>query len=277
MFDLASRPSGILAAGDVIWAEDHAQTNRVYAIDPETGKTLAAINVTRPCDLAATPGSVWVADLDGDRLIRIDVTTRKADGEVPGLRGPCGPQVSAGVIWLAVDDGLARVDPKTGKVATTKLGGGAFPGAGEPLWAAKYESGELLRVDPKTGEVKRTIPPPGGAVEGPPVAVGFQALWFGNGSNRRVYRLDPVSGAVKAEIATSMPARLMVTAESVWLTSYNEGVVERIDPATDTVVYRARLGGNINGITEGFGSVWVSDTGRGRLYRLDPAATGVEP
>jgi outer membrane protein assembly factor BamB len=170
------------------------------------------------------------------------------------------------------------VDPKTGTVVSTKLlGGGAFPGAGTPLWAAKYESGDLLRVDTKSGAIKRTVSPPGDAVEGPPIAVGFDALWFGNVSSRRVYQLDPVTGAVEAEIATSMPARLLVTADGVWLTSYDEGMVERIDPATNAVVYRARLGGNINGITEGFGGVWVSDTGRGRLYRLDPAATGVEP
>ncbi|HSL27372.1 MAG TPA: YncE family protein, partial [Acidimicrobiia bacterium] len=58
-------------------------------------------------------------------------------------------------------------------------------------------------------------------------------------------------------------------------TSYEEGVVERLDPVSNTVVYQTRLGGNPNGITEGFGAVWVADTANGLLYRLDPEATGL--
>jgi hypothetical protein len=61
------------------------------------------------------------------------------------------------------------------------------------------------------------------------------------------------------------------------LTSFDEGVVERIDPKTNEVAFRAQLGGNLNGITEGFGGIWVTDTGQGRIYQIDPAATGVAP
>jgi streptogramin lyase len=52
-------------------------------------------------------------------------------------------------------------------------------------------------------------------------------------------------------------------------------LVARIDVATNEVAYQARLGGSPNGLTEGFGSIWVSDTANGRLYRIDPEATGV--
>jgi streptogramin lyase len=53
--------------------------------------------------------------------------------------------------------------------------------------------------------------------------------------------------------------------------------VERIDPETNEVEFRAELGGNINGITEGLGGIWVTDTGQGRIYKIDPEATGVAP
>ena len=52
-------------------------------------------------------------------------------------------------------------------------------------------------------------------------------------------------------------------------------MVERIDPATNEVVFHVRLGGNLNGITEGFGGIWVADTASGILYRIDAAASGV--
>jgi hypothetical protein len=62
----------------------------------------------------------------------------------------------------------------------------------------------------------------------------------------------------------------------VWTTSYPLGVVERIDPATNEIVFRAKLGGNLNGITEGFGAIWVVDTRSGILYRIDQSSTVIE-
>lgn len=275
MFDLDFRPSAIVATDDEIWAEDHAQTNRVYAIDPDTGRTRATIDVVRPCDLVAAFGRVWIADLDVGRLIWVDPAKHEIGGEVSGLQRPCGVQAVDGAIWLAVDDGLARVDPETGNTSITKLSSGAFPGSGGPLWAALYETGDLVRIDPASGEVLRTVAHPAGRTEGPPVAAGFDSVWVGDWASDRLYRLDATSGAVQAEIAATQPTRLLVTADAVWHTSYDGGVVERIDPATNDVVYRAELGGNINGIAEGFGAIWVTDTGNGLLYRIDPAATGL--
>ena len=63
----------------------------------------------------------------------------------------------------------------------------------------------------------------------------------------------------------------------MWLTSYPNGVIERIDPTSNQVVFRTKPGGTLNGITEGYGSIWVAETGTGRLYRVDPAATGLAP
>jgi streptogramin lyase len=178
-----------------------------------------------------------------------------------------------GALWSVVDEGLARMDLATETVVTIELGGGAFPGSGSPLWATRYDTGDLIRIDTTTGEPQLTIANPGGVAEGPSAAAGFDSVWVG-GSNR-VYRLDPASGAVIAEIETAVVARLLVSATGVWVTSYDRGVVERIDPATNQVVFRAQLGGNPNGIAEGLGSIWVADTGRGLMFRIDPAAVGL--
>jgi streptogramin lyase len=276
MFDVSYRPSGILAAGSELWAEDHAATNAVYAIDPETGQANVKIGIPRPCDLAASDDRIWVADLDEGRLISIDATTHEFRDEVTGLEGPCGPQAADGAILLAVDEGLARVDPTTTEVVVLDLDGAAFPGSGVPMWAARFDSGDLIRIDPATGAAQPPVRHPAGRTEGPAIASGFDSLWVG-GSADTVYRLDPETGEVQTSISTSQATRLLVTDESIWLTSYPEGVVERIDPERNEVVFRARLGGNLNGITEGFGGVWVADTAGGIFYRLDPGATGVTP
>ena len=268
MFDVSFYPSGIHAAGDVIWAEDHAQTNRVYAVDPKTGATTATVSVRRPCDVVSGFDRIWIADLDAGTLLGIDPKTQQTITEVSGLHGPCGPQIVGDSVWLAVDEGLARVDPKSGKVATLTLAGAAFPGSGSPLWAALYSTGELLRVDTAALTVSRSVPHPGGSDEGPPVAAGFGSLWVGG--PRTLYRLDVDTGRVEAEIATSRAARILITRDAVWLTSYDGGVVERVNPKISRVVFQAKLGGNPNGITIHDGSIWVADTGAGRLFRFDP-------
>jgi streptogramin lyase len=275
VFELAIRPSGIVATDEVIWAEDHAQSQAIYAIDPKTGATLTTIEVRRPCDVIAAFDRIWVADLEGGSLLSIDPTTKAVETVASGLHGPCGVQAVDGAIWLAVDEGLARVDPKTAKVSIENLGGATFPGTGMPLWAAYYDSGDLVRVDTASGTISQTVKHPAGSTEGPPVAAGHGILWVG-GSDR-LYRLDPSTGKVEGDIPTALPTRLLVTADAVWLTSYPQGVVERIDPRTNEVVFRAKLGGNMNGITQGFGAIWVTDTSVGLLYRLDPGATGIAP
>ena len=275
VIDTTFRASGILAAEGLLWAEDHAQTSTVYAVEPETGETVGSIPLLRPCDVAAADGSIWAADLDAGKLLEIDPETFEIANEVSGLSGPCGVVSVAGSLWMVVDNGIARVDPKNRTASVTDLGGGFFPGVGTPLWASAYGSGELARIDVDTGDAVVRIPPPGGSSEMIGLAVGFESLWASHETAGRIFRLDPESGAVEAEIDVAQPSRLLITDDSVWLTSYATGKVVRIDPHTNEVVYRAFLRGNINGITLGFGSVWVSDTANGMLYRLEPQATGI--
>lgn len=277
VFDIGFRPSAILAAGDVIWAEDHARTNKVYAVDPETGKTVATIELRRPCDLALGFDRVWAADIDRGLLTWIDPKTMKLGGKISGLAGPCGPQVIGDSIWAAVNNGVARIDPATSKVTVTELGGAAFPGTGEPIWAVKFGSGELIRIDGATGKAAITIPPPGGTNEGTPTVTAFGSVWVGNSSAGRMYRLDPMTGEIDAEIPNTSPTRMLATEDAVWLTNYPAGVVQRIDPTTNEIAFTAKLGGNMNGITEGFGSIWAADTLAGLLYRIDPAAASGAP
>ncbi|HEX9258983.1 MAG TPA: hypothetical protein VF855_05550, partial [Acidimicrobiales bacterium] len=200
MFELDWRPSAIVEAGGAIWAEDHAATNRFYVVDPATGATITTIDARRPCDLVVGFGRVWLVDLERGSLVSVDPVTRAVLQEVKGLNGPCGPQAVDGAIWLAVDEGLARVEPSTGEVSTITLGGAAFPGAGTPLWAQLYGAGQIVRVDTRATTAAPPVTVPGGTTEDVTVAGAFGSLWVGNGSANRLYRLNPDSGAVEAEI-----------------------------------------------------------------------------
>jgi streptogramin lyase len=268
---LSFRPSGLLVAGDLIWAEDHAASQSIYAVDPATGKPAATFQFTRPCDLVQAAGFIWVADVEDGTLTWIDPDAKTIGGAIPDLDGACAPQFVGGAIWVAVRSGIARIDPESREVAITELRAASFPGIGEPLWAVDFDFGDLNRIDPKTGKVLATVAYPGGVTMYNPTLSAFGSLWVGNSTTRSVYRLDPKSGAIQTSIPTIYPSRLFATADSVWLTSYDGGAVERIDPATNSVSFHADLGGNINGIGEGLGGVWVGDTMHRVLYRIDPA------
>ena len=274
MVDTDFRASGILAAGDYIWAEDHASTQKVYAFDPETGKVAGTVDLGRPCDLVAVGDEVWAVDLDAGKIVAIDPATFEIVGEVGGMVNPCGPQLVDGAIWLAADPGIGRIDPEARTLTVTDLGGGTFPGAGTPLWAAMFGTGTLHRIDTKSGKSVLEIEPPGGPSELLWLTVAFDSLWASNETGG-IFRMDPKTGAIENEIDMANPSRLLATTDAIWFTSYPTGVVGRIDPATNEVVYKVQLGGNPNGITEGFGSIWVSDTANGRLFRIDPGAAGI--
>jgi streptogramin lyase len=274
IIDTDFQASGILAAGDLLWAEDHASTQKVYALDPETGEVAGTVDLGRPCDLVAVGDEVWAVDLGAGKIVAIDPATFEIVGEVGGMVNPCGPQFVDGSIWLAADPGIGRIDPEAKTLAVTDLGGGTFPGAGTPLWAAEFGLGTLHRIDTRSGKSILEIEPPGGPAELIWLTVAFDSLWASN-ERGGIFRLDPVTGAIETEIDMANPSRVLATTAGIWFTSYLSGLVGRIDPATNEVVYQAHLGGNVNGITEGFGSIWVSDTASGRLLRIDPVASGI--
>jgi streptogramin lyase len=111
--------------------------------------------------LAATPGGgVWVADLAGDRLLRLD-----ADGRVvaespgrPGVVALTPDPVVPGGVWAA-DRGRRRVVLLDGSgVDAIVLGGLPAPSSvavspdGSEVWVADPALGELIRFS-RSGEV----------------------------------------------------------------------------------------------------------------------------
>jgi streptogramin lyase len=111
------------------------------------------------------------------------------------------------------------------------------------------------------------------------MAAGFGSVWVT--VNRGLVRLDPVTGAVVARIEIGgRPWGVAVGEGAVWVGNYTNGTVTRIDPATNTVVWRVTLNASVGeaspvGVAAGGGAVWAADRSSDLVWRLDPATGAI--
>jgi YVTN family beta-propeller protein len=228
-----------VAPGDLGVAGEDAVTR----VDLATGRTVATITVRRaPLDVAATPGAVWVTNSGGG------------------------------------GDSVARIDPKTNRLAGRPVRTGASPQSlvvgGGSLWVGNHDARTVTRIDAESGKVVADIPVPS---EPHRVAYGAGAAWVGNWHDSSVSRIDPETNRV---VGSPIPigfraGNLAVGAGGVWVTSdyRSDGepqdvVVVRIDPQTNRAVETIAVGGHPIDVAATAGAVWVSVANPGTVLRI---------
>jgi glutamine cyclotransferase len=161
---------GVTYDGRHVW---FAAANGLNAFDPETGKTVRAIEV------AADAGSAFdgrhLFQLAGDRIQKIDPKTGRVLSTIPApAGGASGLAWGEGTLWVGQhrDRKIHQVDPETGAILRTIESNRFVTGVtwvdGE-LWHGTWEADEsdLRRIDPRTGKViERLEMPPGVGVSG---------------------------------------------------------------------------------------------------------------
>lgn len=139
---------------------DNSADQTLWRIDPQTGAVEArAPLLANPVSLAADARYVWVANIDGGKVTRVEVATNTAQNFAASI-GPAGVATGAGSLWVShyVPE-VWRIDPKTMRVlAKIHLDAGttrgiAF-GAGR-VWVST-ESG-VVALDPATNAIVQTI------------------------------------------------------------------------------------------------------------------------
>jgi YVTN family beta-propeller protein len=139
------------------------------------------------------------------------------------------------------------------------------------------QGGVVQRVDPATNAVTARIA--GG--DGVAIATGEGSVWAPNTDSETVSRINPGTNAVVATIPLrgADPLGVATSTGAVWVGVQNpEGVpavIERIDPATNTVVTSiSDAPANIGpGVAVGAGAVWTG--GVPAVARIDPATNRV--
>jgi hypothetical protein len=229
-----------MAVDRAIWTASDAG-GRISAVRPDGSVIARFDVASRPGGLAASADAVWAFHFLQGTVTRIDVATLTARRlEVPGARAT-GVAAGGGSLWLLTTQPsrVLDLDPGSGAVRRTIGLVPPFPArrslidtwwlaAGSALWATLPNNGAVARINPATGFV-RYIRIPYGNPFG--VAVGAGSAWVA--TDRAVLQLDEQTGELKA--ATLIPRADRTGFVSIaygygaaWLTNYDRGTLEEV-------------------------------------------------
>jgi ABC-type branched-subunit amino acid transport system substrate-binding protein/streptogramin lyase/predicted Ser/Thr protein kinase len=280
-------PSLVAAHGRSVWVSNTTRT--LSRIDGNKLSVTKVVPATATADdLVATKDAVWVLDLEGRVLVKVDAAYGSAAKRVPlpavkrpAYQSGAGVDAGRGAVWVAPGTRrLLKLDQRDARVVRAvdlrrplddvAVGTGA-------VWAISSASARVFQIDPRSGSVRARIPlvARAGLTRPVPVAVttGEGAVWVLNQNTPSVSRIDPRLGAVTATIPLgvgSAPSAIATGAGAVWVALTGEGTVVRIDP--DTGATRSiRVGGAPTGVAVGQGRVWIPVQPG---FRAGPAARG---
>jgi virginiamycin B lyase len=260
-----------------------AKNNEVVRVDPVRNVVQARVKVDKePCyGIGIGVDRVWVLNCQGKTLTRINPKTNAVDMRVPVKIDDSGEgsiAVDDRYVWYASnEDGhsstLSQVEVKTGRklkgIAVGKDTGVVKLAFGS-VWAISSGDGNVYRVDSATKKVTAMIT----VAEGPRFTTeGAGSLWVLTQSDGNVSRIDPATNKVVAVVPVHVPGKggeICYGGGLIWVTM-DGNPVTRIDPATNKVIDQYGNYPKADAIRYGFGSVWVSDHGKGELWRIDPA------
>jgi hypothetical protein len=183
---------------------------------------------------------------------------------------------------------LVRINPWTKKVTARIHKVGLDPqvaaGSGRHVWVYGENGGTIAEIDTQTDRVvKKTfgslVPPAEccGLYSGPVLAADASGAWFVTGGDAGPPHLVhvPVKGRKHLYPLPVTPTGVAVGDGSVWIVGHTSryDAVLRFDPARGRVTGRNRLptSAHVASIAFGLGWVWVLDSARATLYRVDPS------
>jgi virginiamycin B lyase len=124
----------------------------------------------------------------------------------------------------------------------------------------------VSRLDVRTGQLQATIPITGHS-SADDLAVGAGMVWVRSGN--RLLPLDPATNTMTDRTGDWEVGgkHLTADAESLWVSS-DSGRVTRIDMATNTVTGTLQVSDRAPAVAVGHGAVWIVDTARTALLRV---------
>jgi glutamine cyclotransferase len=146
-------------------------------------------------------------------------------------------------VWAATGARLVAFDPKSGECGKTFDrscdAGTAFDGK----YLYQIAEARIDKIDPGSGDVLKSIPAPGhGKDSGLTWAEG--SLWVGQYRDRKIYQIDPESGAILRTIQTNRFVTGVTWVDGeLWhgTSEEDESAIHRIDPQSGAVLEQLAL------------------------------------
>jgi glutamine cyclotransferase len=158
-------------------------------------------------------------------------------GPFPGVDRVGGVTYDGKQVWIAAGDKLNALDPASGKtvrsIDAAAHAGTAFDG--KHLF--QITNDRIQKIDPQTGRVLATIPVPGAGCSGLAWAEG--SLWVAQYEHRKIYQVNPETGAVLRAIETSRFVTGVTWVDGeLWHGTWDDdgSDLRRIDPRTGEVL-----------------------------------------
>ncbi|MFT4133449.1 DUF5074 domain-containing protein [Labrys sp. (in: a-proteobacteria)] len=181
---------GVSFDGENVW---FASGDKLNALDPDSGKTVKALDV--PAHAGTAFDGRHLFQIAEDRIQKIDPATGTVLATIPAPGGgkDSGLAWAEGALWVGQyqDRKIHQIDPETGATLRTIESNRFVTGVtwvdGE-LWHATWENdeSELRHVDPATGTVLDSLAMPAGLVVSGLEADGGERFFCGGGESGKV-------------------------------------------------------------------------------------------
>jgi DNA-binding SARP family transcriptional activator/streptogramin lyase len=269
---LGNTPGGVAVGRDAVWAAN-AGDGTVTRIDLQTLKEVQTLGIGEAAtDLIEVAGSVWVATGNDNSLVRIDA---RSGGKIERLalsrdRASAAYSLTAGgkVIWVSSGNNLIEIDAHTGAIVSRWHGPAGINDmaviAGS-LWLVNSAE-QVVRLSARKPD-RASVTTLG--VIGTSIAVGYGSVWVAAeapyGPQMALWRLEPTTNRLMQTIpfGTSRPGypptlAVALGGGSVWVATFDDGNLVRVNPYTGTVLKTIHLGGHPSGVAFGANRVWVT-------------------
>jgi outer membrane protein assembly factor BamB len=155
-------------------------------------------------------------------------------------------------VWAAVGAKLVAFDPDSGRVVRTLDRAGDAGSAFDGKHLYQIVEGRIDKIDPATGDVMSSIPAPGrGRDSGLAWAEG--SLWVGQYRDRKIYQIDPETGAILRTIESNRFVTGVTWVDGeLWHGTWegDDSDIRRIDPESGAVIERLEMprGTEVSGV-----------------------------
>jgi streptogramin lyase/predicted Ser/Thr protein kinase len=276
------RPNAIAYARGRVWVGS-VRSGRLIGL-PANGKgarrTIKLPWAQGTTSIAAGFGSLWVTNGDQARLLRIDPITGhvQADRILVSSGSAVVVVAGEGSIWVGLraikttdpPSSIVKIDPRRGttkEILFGQEGVGDITTGGGYVWVPNRRRSRLSRISPSSDDRKST-----------PIGLGKHRVAFGNGQvwvtnyddgtisqNNR-----SLSNAATDALNVRGPLDLAVSGNTVWVASYLDDTVVRLDARTgkaigDPIV----VGRNPFALVTHGSHVWVTNLASGTVSRID--------